>query len=186
MNFNYPDQKTTVTLIRCGCKHCDTAEETLKKLVSHYGADLKIEQAEKKEGFKELAGWSTPIVTVDGKEISHFKIDQKKWEQAIQGRISSVPSKMSGEIVCMKCYMEKESQGLQHEACATACIQKGGPVGLLSQDEHRVYLLLEDPANRKAFEDLKNMAAEKIRVIGEVCRKEGTWAIVVKESEMIF
>lgn len=186
MNFNFPDQKTTVTLIRCGCKHCDTAEETLKKLVSHYGADLKIEQAEKKEEFKECAGWSTPIVTIDGKEVTHFKIDQKKWEQAIQGRLSSAPSKMMGEIVCMKCYMEKESQGLQHEACATACIQNGGPIGLLSQDEHRVYLLLEDSANKKTYGELRNLAAAKIRVIGEVCRKEGTWAIIVKGLEDVF
>lgn len=176
-------QRTVVTLYRCGCKHCAGTEEELKRLAEKYGASFEIKQVEK-EGLGNLAGWRTPIVYVNGAHITHYETSPRKWEEAIKKGVASVPTMVIGEVVDINCYMEKEARGEQHKRCAEACIQAGVPMGLAASDG-QVYLLVEDKEAKGAYETLKKMAAERVRITGDMHRRGGVQSIVVKAAERV-
>lgn len=183
MNLNESrDQRTEVTLYRCACHHCDNAQEVLERLTRRYEAALNVENVDKIESLKDSAGWSTPMVYVNGRRITHFSVRVKKWEEAIQRGLSSVPLKVLGEVLDLNCYLTDGAKGSDHKSCATSCIKAGGPMGLLPLDG-QVYLLLQDRANKSIYEVLKTKAAEKVMVTGEVCRRGGMQAMIVKVVE---
>lgn len=174
-------QRTVVTLHRCGCRHCDDAEERLKKLAKMYGANLEIKRVEE-EGLADYAGWRTPIVYVNGAHVTHYETSPRKWEEAIKKGVASVPSMIIGEVVDINCYMEKESRGEDHRRCAQACFEAGVSVGLVSSDG-QVYLLVEDKEAKGAYEGLRKMAAERVRVTGDIRQRGGVQSITVRAVE---
>lgn len=76
--------RAEVRLYRCRCKHCDAAEQELGHLALRYGAKVEVKYVDQQEGLKDLAGWKTPIVEVNGKMVTHYEINAHKWEEAIQ------------------------------------------------------------------------------------------------------
>ena len=173
-------QRTVVTLHRCGCRHCDDAEERLGKLARAYGAILEVKQVEQ-EGLADFAGWRTPIVYVNGVHITHYETSPQKWEVAIKKGVVSVPTMVIGEIVDINCYMEKGARGDQHKRCAEACIQAGVPMGLAATDG-QVYLVVEDKEAKAPYETLKKWAAERVMVTGVIRQRGGVQSIVVKAA----
>ena len=74
-----------------------------------------------------------------------------------------------GEIVDLMCYLDHGAQGQKHRGCATICIRKGGPVGLLSGDQ--LYLVVGD--HQPINEELASKAAETVKIKGKVVEKHG-------------
>lgn len=89
---------------------------------------------------------------------------------------------MQGEIVDMACYMGHEAHGDKHQECAEMCIKGGMPIGLLT-DKGKVYLLLEDHTSKEAYQSLKDMAAEQVKVMGDLHKRGGMEAIVVEKAQ---
>ena len=87
-----------------------------------------------------------------------------------------------GEVVDMACYMGHEARGAEHKDCAEMCIKNGMPIGLLT-DKGDVYLLLEDHTSKDAYQSLKGMAAEKVKVVGDLHKRGGLQAIIVEKAE---
>lgn len=87
-----------------------------------------------------------------------------------------------GEVLDMACYMAHEGKGKKHKKCAATCIAGGAPIGLLTK-EGGVYLLVEDHENKLPYEGLKSLAAEKVRVTGEVHSRGGVQAVVIAKVE---
>ena len=172
----------TVTLYRCGCQHCDAAEQTLIKLTRRLKAAFEIRGVEEDETLKGMAGWRTPVVCVDGREISHFSLSPKLWEAALRGE-PAAPGEFEGEVVDLDCYLGSRAHGKEHMACAQSCIRAGDPVGLLAAGEH-LYLLLPDRSERSAFERLKDFAAERVLVRAEPCLSRGVEALIVHSVEL--
>lgn len=178
-------KRTIISLYRCQCKHCDVAVVELKRLAQLYGADLQINPVEKDTALKKLAGWKTPLVYVNGKMITLFTLDIRKWDEAIKKGVTEVPTVLIGEVLCMTCYMEKEEQGIPHAGCAETCIKKGGPIGLLTS-EKEVYLLIEDRTIKKPYESLKEFAADRVKVTGTIVQRSGVQAVTVRTVEPLF
>ena len=171
-------ERTRVTLYRCACGHCDLAEEQLRKLCLAHDALFEVQRVDSEYRMRGFAGWKTPIVTVDGVGITHYKIDAKAWEDAIKKRVGSRPSELTGMVVDMRCFFERGARPSGHQACARRCFAAGGPIGIATIDG-RVYLALPDPAASSAYERLKEAPEEEVRVTGEIRFRDGISGIVV-------
>lgn len=167
-----------VTLYRCTCRHCDAAAEELRTLCARYGAVLEIRRADLDEGMRRFAGWSTPIVAIDGVGVSQFKVDAKAWEEALRSRSRVARAAVVGVVVDMCCYFRLGANPEGHEACARECFAAGGPVGVATPDG-RLFLALPDKSAPAAFEGLKARPGERVRVEGESRFRDGLSGIVV-------
>ena len=72
---------------------------------------------------------------------------------------------IKGEVVDLMCYLDHGAKGEKHKGCATKCIEGGGPVGLLTEDNH-LYLVVGDhaPMNK----ELAAKAAQTVTLKGKV------------------
>lgn len=89
---------------------------------------------------------------------------------------------VKGEVLDLSCYMKSGAKGPDHKSCATGCLSKGNPIGILSSDG-KVYLVVEDHKNAKPYEELKALAAEQVTVTGTFQDKNGLPGIVLAKTE---
>ena len=165
-------------LYRCTCKHCDAAEERLLTLSARYGAVFEVQRVDRDERLRGFAGWSTPIVAIDGVGITQFKVDAAAWEEALRKTADVSPSALVGTVVDMCCYFRRGLRPAGHEACARACFAAGGPMGVATSDG-RVFLALPDKRDPSAFVSLKERPEERVRVEGDIRLRDGLAAIVI-------
>jgi hypothetical protein len=79
----------------------------------------------------------------------------------------------SGEPVDMNCYVDGKS-GAGHASCATACANKGNPIGLVVKEDGKSVLYLVLGAGGKASKDLLAAHMGKIvDVTGKASKKDG-------------
>ena len=71
----------------------------------------------------------------------------------------------------MACYIADNLSGPEHAECARTCIRKGLPVGIKSQDDGRVYLLVG--SNNSLNDQLADYAAKTITVKGKIRSRDG-------------
>ena len=91
---------------------------------------------------------------------------------------------VSGEIIDLACYLDHGASGAKHQQCALTCLKGGQPMGLLTK-EGKVYLLLADHQDAKAFDEAKTYAALQVEVTGPMVEKAGiTGLTVVKVKKL--
>jgi hypothetical protein len=96
---------------------------------------------------------------------------------------AAAPSQfVSGEIVDMGCYAAHGAKGEKHKGCASKCIAGGTPMGLLTADG-KLYILALDHDDAGAYAKCKSMAAENVKVTGEVHARNGVTVIDVKDVQ---
>ena len=79
----------------------------------------------------------------------------------------------SGEPVDMVCYLDGKS-GAGHASCATACANKGNPIGLVVKEGDKSVLYLVLGAGGKASKDLLAAHMGKVvNVTGKASKKDG-------------
>jgi hypothetical protein len=78
---------------------------------------------------------------------------------------------VTGEVLDMACYIADNLSGPEHAECAKTCIRKGLPVGIKSQDDGRVYLLVGN--NNSLNDQLADYAAKTITVKGKIRSRDG-------------
>lgn len=174
-----PVRRRRLRLFRCVCRHCDDAEDILRGLAARHGADLEVVRVER-AGAPELAGWRTPEVYLDDRRLSHFQLAERRWRQALEEDVRAVDGSVSGELVCLSCYLEHDARGPGHRECAAACVAAGSPMGLLCPDG-RLFTVLESPQRRAVYQALRMSMAEEVRLIGEVYSRGGLQAVVVRD-----
>lgn len=175
-------QRMEVVLYRCGCQHCDAAQEALRRLARQYGALFDIKQVDKELGLEGYAGWRTPVVYINGRQVTHYQVSPKRWEEALkEGRVTT-PSMVIGEIVDLHCYMGDKAKGEEHRECAARCIKAGQPIGLVTRSG-QLYLLIQDKAYVSSYDRLKEMASDEVRITGDICERGGVQAIIVRIVE---
>ena len=89
---------------------------------------------------------------------------------------------VQGEVVDMACYMGHQAMGAKHKDCGDMCIKGGMPIGLLTA-QGTVYLLLEDHTSKEAYQSLKGMTAEQVKVMGDLHKRGGLEAVVVEKAQ---
>jgi hypothetical protein len=91
---------------------------------------------------------------------------------------------MKGEVLDLACYIGHGAKGLKHQQCALTCLKSGQPMGLLTADG-KVYLLLADHQDNKAFEETKNYAALQVEITGPSYSRDGINAITVESVKKL-
>lgn len=181
-NEELKPQRTEVILYRCSCEHCDAALQDLTRLAKQYGALLEVKRVDKDLHLDGSAGWRTPVVYINGRQVTHYQVNAKRWEEALkEGRVTT-PSMVVGEVVDIHCYMGNKAKGEQHKRCAEECIKAGQPIGLVTRNGD-LYLLIQDNAYIPSYEHLKGMAAEEVRITGDICERGGVQSLIVRDAE---
>jgi hypothetical protein len=77
---------------------------------------------------------------------------------------------IKGEVVDLMCYLDHGARGAKHEGCARTCIESGGPVRILTQD-NQLYLVIGEhkPMNK----ELAPYAGKTITIKGKVVERDG-------------
>jgi len=94
------------------------------------------------------------------------------------------PQTISGEIVCLSCYLTHDAKGEKHLSCAVMCAKKGLPMAVLTKDG-KLFVILEDHANASAYQQAKNFAGRQVKVTGVVVTKGGVYGIAVQKVESL-
>ena len=68
---------------------------------------------------------------------------------------------IEGEVVDLTCYISRGLSGAGHKSCATRCLTRGAPAGLLDQDGNIFVIIAPSPG-------YASYAAETIRLSGSV------------------
>jgi hypothetical protein len=99
------------------------------------------------------------------------------WSYSHRSHLQSLPAQIgteitvTGEVLDMACYISDNLSGPDHAECARTCIKKGLPVGIKSQTDGRVYLLVGDANSLN--DQLADYAAKTITVKGKIRSRDG-------------
>lgn len=131
------------------------------------------------EGAAPLAGWATPVVYVNGVEISHYTMSARKWERAIEAPLER--KTLRGEVVDLDCYEESGARGPAHQDCAEHCVNELKlPVALLTA-EGDLYPLVAGQDPGAELIGLKQQLGRQVEVAGELYRWEAKRTLTVRE-----
>lgn len=89
-----------------------------------------------------------------------------------------------GEIVDVACYMGHRVPSAKHPRCTKSCLMDGKPIGLLVEGRD-LYLLLEDAANPKVYQTLKQSATERVQASGVVSARGGLRTLTVQDVTVL-
>jgi hypothetical protein len=101
---------------------------------------------------------------------------------SVTGRVPAAwaADTVSGEVVDLACYLHDPSmKGASHRKCAETCAKKKIAMGVLT-DDGKVFVVLEDHDNPKAYADVLAKAAQKITVEGQKVAQGGVNGVVVQ------
>jgi hypothetical protein len=74
-------------------------------------------------------------------------------------------AKLTGEVICLSCYMDHEAMGDKHAACAAACAKRGVPLGILEDQTGNVYAVVKGHSG--ANETLAPFAGKRATLTGK-------------------
>lgn len=83
---------------------------------------------------------------------------------------------VTGEIVDLHCYLDREAKGEGHKTCAVSCAKAGNPIALLN-DKGELFLLLGEKKHSTANDQLIEKMAATVSVTGTLVKKGGLQAI---------
>ena len=84
---------------------------------------------------------------------------------------------VTGEVVDLSCYLMMGARGEAHRGCAQACLSRGSPAGILT-DDGQVVVILYDPKNARPVE-LGPFMAKRVQARGVAYAKGGITGLVV-------
>ncbi|MCI0405097.1 MAG: hypothetical protein L0209_03325 [candidate division Zixibacteria bacterium] len=91
-----------------------------------------------------------------------------------KGKTEATPKtevKLVGEVICLSCYVDHESKGPKHAACAASCAKRGVPMGILEDKTGRVFMVVK--GHTGANEALAPFAGKKVALSGRWLERGG-------------
>ena len=79
--------------------------------------------------------------------------------------------KLTGEVICLSCYMDHNSKGDQHASCAQMCAKNGVPLAILEDKTANVYPLVK--GHEGGNQDLAPYAGKRVTLTGHWLEKGG-------------
>src|SRR5262245_29867020 len=83
-------------------------------------------------------------------------------------------TKLTGEVIDITCYIDHDSAGPKHAACARKCLESGLPVGLLVNG--KIYTVVMS-SHESASAKLAPYAGQRVIMTGKTIEKNGLRAI---------
>lgn len=84
---------------------------------------------------------------------------------------SKTEAKLVGEVICLSCYVDHESKGAEHTACAASCAKRGVPMGILEDKTGNVFMAVK--GHTGANEALAPFAGKKVALSGRWLERGG-------------
>jgi hypothetical protein len=78
---------------------------------------------------------------------------------------------ITGEVLDMACYTDHGAQGEKHAACAQKCIASGLPVGIKSDNDGKVYLVIGEHKPLNA--ELAPYGGKTVTLKGKAVSRDG-------------
>ena len=97
------------------------------------------------------------------------------WASDTKGKTEAAPkteAKLLGEVICLSCYVDHESKGPEHAACAASCAKRGVPMGILEDKTGNVFMVVK--GHTGANEALQPFAGKKVALSGRWLERGGT------------
>lgn len=88
---------------------------------------------------------------------------------------------LSGEVVDLHCYTTRDAKGEDHAGCSNACISRGVPAALLTEDGTLYLLISEKPVSVK--DKIAGLAGKKVKASGKVVERSGMKALQLASIE---
>jgi hypothetical protein len=89
-------------------------------------------------------------------------------------------NKLTGEIVDITCYVDHQSKGEKHAACAQKCISAGNPVGIVA--DGRLYVVIQDN-HESPNARLAPFAGQLVTITGPQLTKDGMRIVDMESVE---
>ena len=96
------------------------------------------------------------------------------WASDTKGKTEAAPkteAKLLGEVICLSCYVDHESKGPEHAACAASCAKRGVPMGILEDKTGSVFMVVK--GHTGANEALQPFAGKKVALSGRWLERGG-------------
>ncbi len=96
------------------------------------------------------------------------------WAHEQKGKTEAATTpevKLTGEVVCLSCYVDHEAKGSAHAACAASCAKRGVPLGILEEKTDKVYPVVKGHSG--ANETLQPFAGKKVNLTGKWFERGG-------------
>ncbi len=87
---------------------------------------------------------------------------------------------LTGEVVCISCYLGHGATGEAHAKCAAQCFKKGLPIGLKVGD--KLYLVV-GAHHGTASKMMASLAGQQVTVTGHVTEQDGMSMVEVSKAE---
>jgi len=87
---------------------------------------------------------------------------------------------VKGELIDTYCYSTMGAKGASHKACATTCVKKGIPAGLLEDGTNKVYVLLPNKDASGLPPAVIEKMAEKVTITGKVYSQGGSQFLTIE------
>ncbi len=87
---------------------------------------------------------------------------------------------VKGELIDTYCYSLMGAKGASHKSCATACVKKGIPAGLLEDGTNKVYILLPNKDNSGLPPSVAEKMSEKVTITGKVYSQGGSQFLTIE------
>jgi hypothetical protein len=98
--------------------------------------------------------------------ISPLALAEEPGKEKLEGGATKT---VTGEVVDLMCFVDHNSTGDKHAACAAKCIKGGGPVGISSQG--KTYLVVGE--HKPMNDQLAELAGKTITIKGKLAEREG-------------
>lgn len=88
---------------------------------------------------------------------------------------------ITAQVVDLSCKIMNDASGAGHQACASACAEKGQPLGLLTSDGQFYVPINAGMGAEGENARLKGFAEQTVKVTGKVITRAGMNAIIIEE-----
>ena len=105
----------------------------------------------------------------EGSGHKHEEGSGNKHAEGSHGKTDSF--KVTGEILDLACYLSSGAKGASHASCAKTCIKGGLPVGIKSDSDSKLYLIIGD--HQSLNDKLASVAAETVTIEGKLVMRDG-------------
>ena len=92
-----------------------------------------------------------------------------------KGKTEAAPkteAKLVGEVICLSCYVDHESKGAEHAACAASCAKRGVPMGILQDKTGNVFMVVK--GHTGANEAMQPFAGKRVSLTGRWMERGGS------------
>jgi hypothetical protein len=90
---------------------------------------------------------------------------------------------VKGELIDTYCYATMGAKGASHKSCATTCVKKGIPAGLLEDGTNKVYILLPNKDATGLPPAVAEKMAEKVTITGKVFTQGGSQFLTIESMK---